>query len=201
MATNAGTLTAVAIRNAKPGGKPQRLFDGGRLYLELMPTGARYWRMKYRYGGKEKRLALGVFLEVTLANARKQRNAARGLLRDGSDPSAERNAGKARVMLSSAETFEAIARDWLDRQRGKLAPVTVRKAEWLLGMAYVGEGSRPIGDVTSAEILTLLRKVEADDRHETAHRVKQIIGRVFRYAIATDRGTRDSSADLRGALG
>lgn len=200
MAANTGNLTAVAIRNAKPGDKAQRLFDGGGLYLEVMPNGSRYWRMKYRHAGKEKRLALGVYPEVTLSAARNGRDAARAAIRDGRDPMADRKADKARAKLSAENTFQGIADEWLDRQRGKLAAVTATKAEWLLGMAHAEIGARPIAEVTAREILALLQKIEATGRHETAHRVKQRIGQVFRYAIATGRAERDPSADLRGAL-
>jgi integrase len=201
MAANTGTLTAVTIRNAKPGEKARKLSDGGGLYLELMPAGARYWRLKYRYGGKEKRLALGVYPEVTLADARKQRDAARELLRDGRDPAAERKADKARAKLSTAETFEAIGREWLESQRAKLAPATFVKSEWMLcDNVFPWIGSLPIADIDAPTLLATLRRIEARGANETAHRTREKCGQVFRYAIATGRATRDPSADLRGAL-
>lgn len=199
MAADSGTLTATAIRNAKPADKTRKLFDGGGLYLEIAPTGSRYWRMKYRYGGKEKRLALGTYPAVTLAAARRGRDAARALLREGRDPMAERKADKLRRRLSDAETFGAVAAEWLDRQRAKLAPVTITKAQWLLGLASDID-DRPIAELTPPEVLALLRKIEAKGHHETAHRVKTRIGQVCRYAIATGRAQRDPTADLRGAL-
>ena len=196
MATAGGKLTAVAIKAASVG----KLSDGGGLFLDVRANGSRYWRMKYRHAGKERLLAFGVYPEVTLAEARRRRDAARESIRDGRDPSAERKAGKLRAVLSAETTFEAIAREWLGKQRAKLAPVTFDKAEWLLGMAYAGIGATPIAKVNAPDILALLRRIEARGTHETAYRVKQRIGQVFRYAIATGRAERDPTADLRGAL-
>ncbi|WP_159016036.1 tyrosine-type recombinase/integrase [Cognatiluteimonas profundi] len=194
MANDSGKLTALAIRAAGPG----KHFDGGGLFLHVMPAG-RYWRMKYRHGGRERLLSFGVHPEVTLAEARKRRDAARDLLRDGRDPSSERKAGKARASLSAANTFGAIATEWLDKQRATLAPVTATKAEWLLGMASKLD-SRPMVEIAAPDVLAVLRVIETRGHHETARRVKQRIGQVFRYAIATGRADRDPSADLRGAL-
>ena len=196
MATASGKLTAVAIKAAGAG----KLADGGGLFLDVRANGSRYWRMKYRHAGKERLLSFGVYPEVTLAEARRRRDAAREAIRDGRDPSADRKADKLRAVLSAETTFEAIAREWLDKQRAKLAPVTATKAEWLLGMAYAEIGRRPIAEIAAREVLTLLQPIEATGRHETAHRVKQRIGQVFRYAIATGRAERDPTADLRGAL-
>ncbi|MET4727388.1 integrase [Lysobacter enzymogenes] len=200
MAAHTGKLTSVTIKNAKHGDKPVRLFDGGGLYLELMPNGSRYWRLKYRINGKEKRLALGVYPEVSLATAREKRDEARRVIRGGVDPSAKRQTDRQLAKLSSETTFKAIAQEWLALQVKKLAAVTYSKAEWLLGMVSDEIGSRPIADISAPDILAVLRKVEATGRHETAHRVKQKAGQVFRYAIATGRATRDPTADLRGAL-
>ncbi|MGN7917325.1 tyrosine-type recombinase/integrase [Lysobacter sp. 22409] len=200
MAANTGKLTAVAIKNAKAGAKPVRLFDGGGLYMELMPNGSRYWRMKYRYAGKEKRLAFGVFPEVSLAAARQRRDEARGVIRNGEDPSAKRQAERRLARLSNATIFQAIAQEWLEKQSKKLAPVTYRKSEWLLGMASDDLGRRPIAEISSPEMLAVLRRIESTGRHETAYRVKQKASQVFRYAIATGRAERDPTIDLRGAL-
>jgi len=195
------TLTVTQIRNAKPADKPQRLFDGGGLYLEVMPTGARYWRLKYRHAGKEKRLALGVFPAVSLLDARKGREDARALLRAGTDPSAVRQADKRRALLATGDTFEAIAREWLAMQEKKLAAATFAKAKWTLEtLVFPWLGALPITTITAPDLLAVLRRVEARGAHETAHRTKARCGQVFRYAIATGRATRDPSADLRGAL-
>lgn len=194
-------LTDTAIRKAKPGAKPYKLTDGAGLYLEVMPNGSRYWRMRYRYGGKDTRVAFGVYPEITLAEARRNRDAARAMLRDGRDPSAERKASKARAKLSTAETFEAIGREWLESQRAKLAPSTFVKSEWMLvDNVFPWIGSLPIADIDAPTLLATLRRIEARGANETAHRTREKCGQVFRYAIATGRATRDPSADLRGAL-
>jgi len=166
-----------------------------------MPTGARYWRLKYRHAGKEKRLALGVFPAVSLLDARKGREDARALLRAGTDPSAVRQADKRRALLATGDTFEAIAREWLAMQEKKLAAATFAKAKWTLEtLVFPWLGALPITTITAPDLLAVLRRVEARGAHETAHRTKARCGQVFRYAIATGRATRDPSADLRGAL-
>ncbi|MEH6420964.1 tyrosine-type recombinase/integrase [Pseudomonas sp. CGJS7] len=200
MAANTGKLTALTIRNAKPANKPVRLFDGAGLYLELMPNGSRYWRLKYRFGGKEKRLALGVFPEVSLAVAREKRDAARTAIRNGIDPSAQRKVDRRQARLASASSFGAIADEWLSRQTAVLAPVTHRTASWLLAQATAELGERPIAEISPPEVLMLLRGIETRGRKETTRRVNQKISQVFRYAIATGRAERDPTVDLRGAL-
>lgn len=201
MISSTGSLNAVAIRNAKPGPKPQRLFDGGGMYLEVMPTGSRYWRLKYRYAGKEKRLALGVFPEVTLADARSLRDDAREILRAGRDPGAERKATKVRAVLNAATTFEAIAREWLESQRAKLATSTFEKAQWMLvDNVFPWMGALPIAEIEAPEVLATLRRIEARGANETAHRTRERIAQVFRYAIATGRAKHNPVGDLRGAL-
>lgn len=200
MAANTGKLTALAIKNAKPADKPARLFDGGGLYLEVMPNGSRYWRLKYRFGGKEKRLALGVFPEVSLAVARDKRDTARTTIRNGIDPSAQRKADRRQALLATESSFSAVADEWLARQAAVLAPVTHRTAAWLLGQATAELGLRPIAEITPPEVLMVLRGIESRGRKETTRRVNQKISQVFRYAIATGRAERDPTADLRGAL-
>jgi integrase len=194
-------LTVTQIRNAKAASKPLRLFDGGGLYLEVSTTGARYWRMKYRHGGKEKLLALGVFPGVSLIEARSKRDAARDVLRDGRDPSAERKADKRRAQLATEDTFQAIAREWLALQEKKMASATFAKAKTTLEtLVFPWLGTMPIATITAPDLLAVLKRIEARGAHETAHRTKARCGQVFRYAIATGRATRDPAADLRGAL-
>lgn len=194
-------MTATAIRNAKPGDKLRRLFDGRGLYLEITPSGARYWRLKYRHAGKEKRLALGVYPAVSLAKAREKREEARAVLSEGRDPAAERKARKARALLSAATTFEGVAREWLATQKKKLAAVTYAKAEsTLTANVFPWIGATPIAEIEAPDLLAVLKRVEARGANETAHRLKARVGQVFRYAIAHGTATRDPSADLRGAL-
>lgn len=194
MAEVINKLTPFAIKATKSG----KHFDGGGLYLQVTPSGC-YWRMKYRFAGKEKLLSFGVYPEVSLGEARKRRDEERALLRTGRDPAAEKQAAKLRARVSAANTFGAVAEEWLGRQRAKLAQVTATKAVWLLGMASA-LNNRPIAEIEAPDVLAVLRTIEATGHHETARRVKQRIGQVFRYAIATGRATRDPTPDLRGAL-
>jgi integrase len=194
-------LTDTAIRQAKPRAKPYKLTDGAGLYLEVMPTGARYWRMRYRIVGKDTRLAFGVYPEVTLSEARQRRDKARAAIRDGRDPSADRKADRRKAKLSAANTFEGVAREWLAANKRKLTPATYDKAERTLeANVFPWLGARPIAEIDAPEALTILKRIEARGAHETAHRVKARMGQVFRYAIAHGTATRDPTADLRGAL-
>lgn len=194
-------LTAKTISNAHPSAKTQKLFDGGGLYLEISPRGGRWWRLKYRFAGKERRISLGVYPEVSLADARHARDDARKLLRGGKDPSACRQASKAATLTAAANTFECVAREWLGKKKAVLAPATYTKASWLLEeLAFPWLGSRPISEIDAPTVLSVLRRVEARGKLETAHRLKQHCSQVFRYAVATGRATRDPCPDLRGAL-
>lgn len=190
-------LTEVEIRSAKAAEKPLKLFDGGGLFLLVNPNGSRWWRLKYRHHGKERGISLGVYPEVSLKQARARRDEARRLVADGVDPSSERKAEK----VSQGETFGKIAEEWLALQAKTLAAVTYNKARWMLtDFVYPKLGSRPITEITPPELLAVLRAIESRGTHETAHRTKQRVGQIYRYAIATGRAERDISADLRGAL-
>jgi integrase len=198
-------LNDTAIRQAKPGSRPIKLFDGGGMFLLLSPSGSRWWRFKYRVDGSEKLLSLGVYPDVSLKLARERRDEARRLLATGVDPCAKRQAEK----LSRADTFEAIAREWLALQakpdarnkRPALAAATLDKAVWMFEkLMFPYLGARPISKITVPELLKVLRRIEVRGKHETCHRTKQRCGQVFRYAIATGRAERDITADLRGAL-
>ena len=195
-------LTDIAARKAAPRAKPFKLADGGGLYLEVMPTGAKYWRMKYRHGGKEKRLALGVYPDVSLIAARAAREDARKLLANGTDPGAVRKAIKAERIEAAAvaaDTFEAVAREWMARQ--DVAEVTANKTRWILETCLFPEiGNRSIAAVTARELLDALRKVEATGKLETAKRAKIKAGQVFRYAVLEGKATSDPTTALRKAL-
>ncbi len=193
-------LTDAAIRNAKPREKSYKLTDSAGLYLEVMPSGARYWRFRYRYAGKDTRLAVGVYPEVTLTEARRSRDAARAALREGTDPGATRKAEKVRRVLAAGTSFEAVAADWMKTQKAKLAPSTFEKSQWLLDQVIPWIGARPVSEIDPPELLAALKRIEARGANETAHRTKEKCGQVFRYAIAHGIATRDPSADLRGAL-
>jgi integrase len=195
-------LTDTRIRNSKPMSKPYKLSDGGGMYLLITPDGARYWRLDYRFAGKRRTLALGVYPMVTLASARERLQQARALLANNVDPSAAKRAAKRTAKLASKNTFEAIAREWIDKQRNRLAP-----KYWALVLArlevdvFPQIGSRLIAEVGAPELLEVLRKVEKRGVIETARRLRQTCGQVFRYAIATGRCKDDPSTALRGALG
>lgn len=194
-------LTDTAIRNAKSGAKPAKLFDERGLFLIVTPTGGKWWRFRYKFDDKEKLLSLGVYPDVGLKDARQRRDDARKLLADGIDPGENRKAMKAVKQDRAANSFEVITREWY----GKHAPNwaehhgdrIIRRFErdifpWI--------GGRPIADVTAPELLAAMRRIENRGALETAHRALGNCGQVFRYAIATGRATRDPSGDLRGAL-
>lgn len=194
-------LTDTAIRNAKPSAKPAKLFDGGGLYLEISPAGGKWWRIKYRFDGKEKRLSLGVYPDVSLKDARERRDTARKLLANDVDPSENRKAQKAAKQDRAANSFETVAREWY----AKHAPNWVehhgdRIIRRLERDCFPWIGGRPIADVTALEILAVVRRIENRGALETAHRALSNIGQVFRYSVATGRASRDPTGDLRGAL-
>ncbi len=192
-------LTDTAIRKIKPTDKTQRIYDERGLYLELAPSGSKLWRLKYRVDGKEKRLALGAYPDVTLAEARDKRDAARRLLAAGVDPNEQRKAAKAARVEANANNFEAIAREWLAKQ--KFVPTyMVKVSAWFERNVFPYIGARPVSELTAPDFLRVLRRVEERGAHESAHRIKQNIGQVMRYAIATGRADRDPTADLKGAL-
>lgn len=191
-------LSDVAIRKAKPADKPQRLFDGGGLYLEVMPTGGKLWRWKYRYAGKEKRLALGGYPAVGLAEARERQGAARKLLAAGIDPGEQRKAERAATVHRAANTFAAVATEMQTQRAGKLSAVSRERADRLL--RYLSPiANLPIASIDGPLLLAALRKIEARGM-ETTHRARAFAGQVFRYGIATGRNKGNPARDLLGAL-
>lgn len=194
-------LTDVACRKAQPKEKPYKLADSAGLFLLVTPAGGKYWRLKYRIAGKEKLLALGVYPETTLTEARDKRNGARKLIANGTDPSHEKKVAKRVAELKGDNTFERIARAWIDLQRGKLSKSTAEKMlAALVTHAFPKIGHRPIADISPAEFLEMLRKIESQGALETARRVSQWCGRVFRYAIISGLASYNPAADMRGAL-
>ncbi len=194
-------LTTTRINAAKPQERAYKLFDDKGLFLSVETAGGKLWRFKYRYGGKEKKLALGAFPETGLREARGKRDEARKLLETGIDPGAQRRLDKLSKALQVANTFEAIADEYIAKKaREGLAQVTLAKARWLLSLLAPKVGSRPIVEITVPELLAALRPVEQRGNLETARRMRSFAGRVFRYAIATGRAERDLSSDIRGAL-
>ena len=194
-------LSAATVRSAAYRDRPFKLFDGGGLFLHLQQAG-RYWRLKYRFGGKEKLLALGVYPDVGLKDARQARDEARRLLAAGIDPSAHRQAQKAAQAAAAANSFEAVAREWwqeVHRHRVVFdhAERNLRRLELHIFPAI---GQLPIHEVTAPRLLEALRQVERAGSIETAHRLRTLTGQVFRYGIATERAERDVAADLRDTL-
>lgn len=194
-------LTDTEIRRAKPKEKAYKLSDEKGLYLEIMPNSARYWRMKYRFEGKEKRAAFGVYPEVTLKEAREKRDEARKLLAQGIDPTEHKRAVKASKAALTEHSFEVIAREWFAKHAPNWAAShgdkIIRRLErdvfpWI--------GGKPIAELTAPELLAVARRVEDRGALETAHRALQDCGQVFRYAIATGRAERNPVGDLRGEL-
>lgn len=194
-------LTAVDVKNAKPQDKPYRLADEKGLYLEVTPSGGRYWRLKYRIQGKEKRLALGVFPDISLAQARAGRDDARKQIALGVDPCEAKQEAKAAKLLSAASSFEAVAREWHEKFSPTWAEGTrARILRTLEKDLFPAIGKKPIGEITAPLLLACLRKLEARGVIFSAHKARQYAGQIFRYAIATGRAERDPAADLRGAL-
>lgn len=194
------SLTDTAIRNAKPREKQYKLSDEKGLYL-LVKDAGKYFRFDYRFADKRKTFALGVYPDVKLADAREKRDEARKLLQNGVDPAQYRKETKAMQKEQAANSFEPLAREWFTKNKHIWteghSKTIIRRLElnifpWL--------GTRPIASITARELLAVLRRIEDRGTIETAHRLKQICGQVFRYAIATGRAERDPSADLRGAL-
>lgn len=193
-------LSDTAVKAAKPKDKPYKRSDGGGLYLLVTRNSAgpsKLWRLKYRVNGVEKLLALGQYPDVTLAMARERRDDARRLLADGTDPGAERAAAK----LATANTFAAVAEEYLSKQVDRLAPRTVNKARWQLRdflNPYIGD--KPIDKVSAPDLLAALRRIEVRGLTETPHKTMELAGRVFMYGVASGLCERNIAADLKLAL-
>lgn len=194
-------LTDTGIRKGIAPDKPRKMADGGGLYLLVHPNGSKWWRLKYRFGGKEKLLSLGTYPDTGLADARTKRDAARKLLALGVDPGAQRRAEKVAGVERAANSFEVIAREWLE----------VKQPEWTAGQfgkerdrlenhAFQRIGALPITDIGVAEIRPLLMHLVKQGHIEQAHRLRHQLSRVFRFAVATERASRDPAADLRDTL-
>jgi integrase len=194
-------LTDSHVRNAKPKAQAYKLGDGRGMYLLVRPDGARYWRLDYRFAGKRRTLALGVYPTVTLSVARARREDAHTLLAQGTDPSAAKKAKRRSALRANETTFEVIGREWIHNQSKRLAPrYCAQILARLEGDVFPQIGSRPIAEIDAPELLDVMRKVEQRGVLETARRLRQSCGQIFRYAIVTGRAKYDPSADLRGAF-
>ena len=194
-------LTAIQIKSLKPtpGKRFTRYFDSKGLYVQVSASGSKYWRMKYRFDAKEKLLSIGTYPELSLADARAARDEARSLVAKGIDPSAKKQADKSARAEANENSFEPIAREWLAKQNWSESHA-VRNARRLEAHIFPMLGRTPVLEITAADILPCLRRIEERGHLETAHRVRALCSQVFRYAVATQRASRDPAADLIGAI-
>lgn len=195
-------LTNSACQSAIPKDRPYKKFDGGGLYLEIMPSGSKLWRLKYHYLGSEKRISLGPYPLVTLAEARDERDKAKKLLLQNIDPSEAKRDVKRLIVRNAANTFEVIAREWHERQLEKWSAGYAEKIMCSFRMnVFPYIGNRAIGSITPPDFLNdCLRRIEERGALDIARRVKQQCGQVFRYGVATGKCERDPTQDLKGAL-
>ena len=192
-------LTDAACRAARPRRTAYKLADGRGMYLLVQPAGARLWRLKYRHGGKERTYSIGIFGDVSLAEARARRDQAREWLRQGKDPTIERRVAKAIAGAEQAVTFKAIAEEWLSRQSYSEQHLTAQRVR-LDRDLLPHLGSLPIAEITPALVLEALRRVERRGTFETAAKCRRMVSQVFRFAVQTARAKSDPAALLAGAL-
>lgn len=193
-------LTDTAVRQAKPKDKPYKIGDSGGLYLLIKPNG-KYWRMNYRFAGKQKTLAIGVYPDVSLKEARNKRDEAKEYLSNNSDPSLIKAIKKELVRHAAENTFKAIALEWHTKLSNTWTESTAHNIKrYLEKDIFPWLGNRVIKEINAPELLAVLRRIESRGAHEKAQRCREYAGRVFRYAVATGRAERDPTGDLKGAL-
>lgn len=194
-------LTEVLIKTAKPRDRAYKLADSGGLYLEISPSGGKWWRYKYRFEGKESRLSLGTYPDVGLKEARERHSLERKKLASGINPSQSRKTEKIISKLNSDNSFEVVAREWWKSHMKNKADThkdkVIRRFELYL---FPWLGNQPIANITAPQMLHAVQRIQNLNKLETAHRALQTAGQVFRYAVQTGRATRDVTADLKGAL-
>jgi integrase len=194
-------LSNTAIINAKATLKAYKLYDIDGLFLQVTPNGGKWWRLKYRFGGKEKLLSLGTYPEISLSQARQRRDDARKLLATDIDPSENRKQAKVISKLNADNSFEIVAREWWQSHMTNKADShkekVIRRFELYL---FPWIGRKPISTLTAPQVLEAIKRIEKQNKLETAHRTLQTAGQVFRYAVQTGRAVRDVTADLKGAL-
>lgn len=187
-------LTDIAVKNAKKKDKPYKMADGHSLYLYISSSGGKLWRFDYTFMGKRKTLSFGAYPEIPLAKARELRDEARRLLAEGKDPMIYKKTKK-------LNTFESVARSWFDtKKKGWSVSHSDTIIQRLENHVFPIIGNRPISDITHDEMLSVIRRLEAKGVNETAHRVNQICGQVFKYGIILHLCKSNPAADLRGAL-
>ncbi len=189
-------LTHIQITTAKPAAKPYKLSDGDALHLLIQPNGSKFWRMNYRYLGRQKTLYIGSWPEIGLSAARERRDAARRQIASGLDPSQQKRAARREAMVAHENTFGTVAEEWLAKiDREGRATVTLQKVRWLLGIAKPILGNTPLSRVTPLDVLGVLRSLEETGRYESARRMRSVISRVMRYGVATARADRDVAVE------
>lgn len=194
-------LTLPAVKNAKPRGKPYKLADGMGLALLVEPTGAKLWRFRFRYGGKESMVSFGAWPEVSIADARGQRDDARRQLREGINPSASRKLARIEREVASGNTFRAVAADWIEANRNRWIDSHVIRVKGSLDRDILPAlGDRPIADITAAEVLAVVRKVEKRDALDQAKRVLQRLTSIFALGVSSLRCPANPARELGGAL-
>jgi Arm DNA-binding domain len=194
-------LTQVAVQAAKPRGKSYKLSDGGGLHLLIETNGSKLWRFRYQFDRKEKMLSLGSFPDVTIAQARTRRDEARAVLASGVDPARKREQDKIAASIEAGNTFGLVAAEYIARLgEENTSESTISKNKWLLQDLAAPLSKRPIAEITAAEILQLLQRIEKSGRRDTAHRLRGTLGSVFRYAVRTLRAPLDPTTTLKGAL-
>lgn len=190
-------LTDTAIRKAKVGAKPARIFDGGGLYLQVSPAGAKLWRFKYRFDRKEKLLAFGSYPDVSLASARQRRDDARKLLASGTDPGEQRKVSKMTRAGLAANTFEVVGREWYAKTAPMLASNTSAKLLRFLEVdVFPWIGARPLASIGAADLIRVIERIEQRGAMDIARRVHNYMGRIFRYAVGRGLVSRDPSRDI-----
>lgn len=195
------SLTDVSVRNAKPREREYKLADAGGLYLLVTPSGGKLWRLKYRMHGIERKLALGKYPAISLADARKARDEARERAGKGSDPSDLKRRERAAAKLSVETTFGAVALEYIEKaEREGRAPATIRKLRWALDWLQPSIGHRPVDQIEPFELLAVMKELEKAEQLETARRTRALASRVFRYAVTTARAKADPASLLRGAV-
>jgi len=195
------TLTDIIIRTFKPKDKPIKASDGGGLFLWIMPNGGKWWRLHYRFEKKQKLLSLGVYPDVSLKDARERRDEARKQLAAGIDPGENRKAVKAAKAERGANTFEVIAREWIQKQASLWTETNKSKVTKRLEKnVFPWLGKQPIEDITAPELLKVIERIENRGVIDTAHRALQTCGQIFRYAVASGRAKFDPTPNLHGAL-
>ena len=195
------SLTDTAVRNAKPSEKPVKMYDERGLFIIITPAGGKWWRFRYSFGNKEKLLSLGVYPDVSLKEAREKRDEARKLIAQGADPGAERKADKAAVAAMTENCFEAVCREWLEQRKNTVEPSQhVKTLARMENDVFPWLGAKAMNEISSPDVLSVLRRIDERGARYTAHRVRSEISRAFRYAIANGKAERDPCPDLKGAI-